>query len=76
MIFFPFVQFQLSMLADFSEVQSIKVAREKENMNRVELTIKGEEPGVSQLYSTTELWFLFSSSMLVFFPDCIVFLVL
>ena len=35
------------MLADFSEVQGIKVAKEKENMNRVELTIKGEEPGVS-----------------------------
>ena len=42
--------FQLSMLADFSEVQGIKVAKEKENMNRVELTIKGEEPGVSLGY--------------------------
>ena len=62
MIFFTFIQFQLSMLADFSEVQSIKVAREKENMNRVELTIKGEEPGVSQLSSATELWFLFLSA--------------
>ncbi|KAL4230083.1 Frmpd3p [Mactra antiquata] len=39
----------LSMLADFSEVQCIKVAREKENMNRVELSVKGDEPGTLNL---------------------------
>lgn len=35
------------MLADFNEVQSIKVVKEKDNMHRVELTVKGDEPGVS-----------------------------
>jgi len=35
------------MLADFNEIHSIKVAKEKDNMHRVELTVKGDEPGVS-----------------------------
>jgi len=41
------VWLQLSMLADFSEVQCIKVTKEKDNMQRVEIAIKGDEPGVS-----------------------------
>jgi hypothetical protein len=42
--------FQLSMLADFSEIQCIKVAKDKDNMHRVELSVKGDEPGVGQIY--------------------------
>ena len=35
------------MLADFNEVQGLKVAKEKDNMIKVEMAIKGDEPGVS-----------------------------
>ncbi|XP_052276810.1 uncharacterized protein LOC127876023 isoform X3 [Dreissena polymorpha] len=40
---------ELSMLADFSEVQCIKVSKETHDMRRVEITIKGEEPGTLNL---------------------------
>ncbi|XP_060597612.1 serine-rich adhesin for platelets-like isoform X4 [Ruditapes philippinarum] len=39
--------YTLSMLADFSEIQCIKVAKDKDNMHRVELSVKGDEPGYS-----------------------------
>lgn len=39
------VEQKLSMLADFSEIQCMKVAKEKDNMSRVELTIRGDHPG-------------------------------
>ncbi|XP_052796628.1 uncharacterized protein LOC128229029 isoform X3 [Mya arenaria] len=41
--------YTLSMLADFSEVHSIKVTKEKDNMHRVEIAIKGDDPGLSYL---------------------------
>ncbi|XP_053399277.1 uncharacterized protein LOC123557003 isoform X4 [Mercenaria mercenaria] len=40
---------ELSMLADFSEIQCIKVAKDKDNMHRVELSVKGDEPGLTEV---------------------------
>ncbi|XP_033743319.1 LOW QUALITY PROTEIN: uncharacterized protein LOC117329473 [Pecten maximus] len=43
-------RYTLSMLADFSEIEKIKVSKEKDNnMQRVEVTVKGKEAGMLNL---------------------------
>ena len=39
--------FKLSLLADFEKIKKIKVAKEKENMQKVEISLSGEEQQVT-----------------------------
>ena len=56
------------MLADFSEIQCIKVAKDKDNMHRVELSVKGDEPGVGLLLIKPQLLPFFASLFIFMHP--------